>query len=54
MIQRLCCEKMAITNRDKKYNENNCYVSEENKGSKKTLRNGESVVLMMNTSLDIY
>ena len=26
MMQRLCCEKVAITNRDKKYNENTCHV----------------------------
>ena len=34
MMQRLCCEKMAITNRDKKYSENSCNVLEEKKGSK--------------------
>ena len=26
MMQRLCCDKMATTNRDKKYYENTCYV----------------------------
>ena len=36
-MQRSCCEKMAITNRDKKYNENTCIVLEENNGSKKDI-----------------
>ena len=36
-MQSLCCEKMAITNRDKKYNENICNVLEEDKGSRKNI-----------------
>ena len=53
-MQRLCCEKMAITNRDKKYNENTCNAQKRKKAVRKTLRNGELVVLMMITSLDNY
>ena len=36
-MQRASYDKMAITNRDKKYNENNWNVLEENKGSKKDI-----------------
>ena len=36
-MQRLCYDKMARTNRDKKYYENICNVLEENKGSKKVI-----------------
>ena len=36
-MQRASYDKMTITNRDKKYYGSNCYVLEENKGSKKDI-----------------
>ena len=53
-MQRAIYDKMAITNRDKKHNENSCNVWKLIMAIRKTLRNGESVVLMMITSLDNY
>ena len=53
-MQRASYDKMAITNRDRIYIENNSNVWKQIKAVRKTLRNAKQMVLMMFTSTDNY
>ena len=53
-MQRASYDKMAITNRDRIYIENNSNVWKQIKTVRKTLRNAKQMVLMMFTSTDNY